>query len=47
MSSELLKLPSPYISDVVFDIINKAFDTGIFPDDWKKAKVSPVYKADE
>ena len=27
-------------------LINQSFDTGIFPDDWKKAKVSPVYKAD-
>ena len=37
---------------MICDIINQSFDsfdTGIFPDDslWKKAKVSPVYKADE
>ena len=46
ISSKLLKLANPYISETIRDIINQSLDTGIFPDDWKKAKVSPVYKAD-
>ena len=45
ISSRLLKRASPYISDVICIIINQSFDTGIFPDDWKLAKVFPVYKA--
>ena len=38
ISSRLLKLWSPYISN---SIINQVLETGIFPDDWKKAKVLP------
>ena len=45
ISSKLLKLPAPYISETIRDIINQSLDTGIFPDDWKKVKVSPVYIA--
>ena len=44
--SKLLKLASPHISEVICDIINQSFETGIFPEDWKKAKASPGYKAD-
>ena len=47
ISSRLLKLCSPYISDSICDIINHVLETGIFPDDWKKAKVHPIYKSDE
>ena len=38
---------SPYISDSICDIINHVLETGIFSDDWKKAKVHPIYKSDE
>ena len=27
--------------------INHVLETGIFPDDWKKAKVHPIFKSDE
>ena len=47
ISSRLLKLCSPYISDSICDIINHVLETGIFPDDWKKAKVHPIFKSDE
>ena len=42
ISSKLLpSLPAQaYISDVICDIFNQSSDT--FPDDWKKANVSPV-----
>ena len=39
ISSRLLKLCSPNILDSICDIINHVLETGIFPDDWKKAKV--------
>ena len=45
--SQLLKLCSPYISNSICDIINHVLETGIFPDDWKKAKVHPIFKSDE
>ena len=47
ISSRLLKFCSPYISDSICDIINHVLETGIFPDDWKKAKVHPIFKSDE
>ena len=47
ISSSLLKLCSPYISDSICDVINHVLETGIFPDDWKKAKVHPIFKSDE
>ena len=42
-----LKLCSPYVSDSICDIINHVLETGIFPDDWKKPKVHPIFKSDE
>ena len=47
ISSRLLKLCSPYISNSICDIINQVLETGIFPDDWKKAKVHPIFKSDQ
>ena len=32
-------------SDSICDIINHVHETGIFPDDWKKAKVHPIFKS--
>ena len=47
ISSRLQKLCSPCISNSTCDIINQVLETGIFPDDWKKAKVHPIFKSDE
>ena len=47
ISSRLLKLCSPYILDSICDIINDVLDTGIFPDDWKKAKGHLIFKSNE
>ena len=47
ISSRLLKLCSPYISDSICDIINHVLETGIFPDDWKKEKVHLICMSDE
>ena len=45
ISSTLLKLVVR-ISHIC-DIINHVLETGIFPDDWKKAKVHPIFKSDK
>ena len=47
ISSRLLRLCSPSISNSLCDIINQVLETGIFPDDWKKAKVHPIFMSDE
>ena len=47
ISRRVLKLCSPYISDSICDIINDVLETGIFPDDWKKAKVHLIFKSNE
>ena len=47
ISSRLLKLCSPYISNSICDFLNQVLETGIFPDDWTKAKVQLIFKSDE
>ena len=42
----LLKISARYICDSLCTLINKSFVTGIVPDDWKLARVTPVYKGD-
>jgi retron-type reverse transcriptase len=44
--SKLLKLSAPIVSKSLCDIFNLSIQTAIFPDDWKLAKVSPIYKGD-
>jgi hypothetical protein len=43
---KLLKLSAPIVSKSLCDILNLSIKTAIFPDDWKLAKVSPIYKGD-
>ena len=47
ISGKPLKLCSPYMSDSICDIINEVLETGIFRDDWKKAKVHLIFKYNE
>ena len=47
VSCGLDNISSPYISNSICDIINQVLETGIFPDDWKKAKVHSIFKFDE
>ena len=47
ISSELLKLVNIDISDCITLIINQSFRSGIFPDQFKIAKVTPIYKKDD
>lgn len=43
----LVKLAAPYIADSLCDIFNSSIRLGIFPSDWKIAKIIPIYKGDE
>ena len=43
-SARLLKDAAPVIVSSLTFIINLSIRSGIFPDDWKIAKVTPIYK---
>ena len=40
-----VKLAAPYIAKPLAKIFNESLLAGIFPSDWKEAKVIPVYKS--
>ena len=40
----LLKIASNILSPSLTEIFNKSPSTGNYPDDWKMAKVIPIYK---
>ena len=40
----LIKLAAPYIADDITFICNHSINNSIFPNKWKEAKVSPLYK---
>ena len=44
MDVKLLKLASPVISKSLESVVNSPLENGIVHDDWKKARVTPVYK---
>lgn len=44
ISIRLLKLALPVISSTLTDIYNTSIVSGIFPNDFKMAKVNPIYK---
>lgn len=46
ISAKLLKEAGPIVSASLTYIINLSLTTGIFPDDWKGARVSPIHKGD-
>ena len=45
LPATLVKLAAPYIAKPLAKIFNESLLTGIFPSDWKEAKVIPVYKS--
>ena len=47
ISNKLLKLSAPFISKSITDLFNFSIQTNTFPDDWKIAKVSPIFKTGE
>lgn len=42
---KLIKLASPYIAKSLTSIFNRSISTGIFPCEWKTARVTPIYKS--
>lgn len=46
-NAKLLKIAAPFISDCLAYICNLSLSESVFPDDWKKAKVTPIYKSGE
>ena len=39
-------MPASVISDSLCNLFNCSIATGVFPDDWKIAKVKPLHKGD-
>ena len=46
MDVVLLKEPALYISESLARVINKSLESAVFEQDWKNARVSPIYKDD-
>ena len=46
ISAKLLKISASAIADSLCRIFNKSAETGIFPTEWKNAKVFPLFKKD-
>ena len=44
--TSLLKLSFAFIASSLTRIFNLVISTGIIPNDWKSARVTPIYKAD-
>ena len=47
ISTKLLKLAGDTIIESLLKIFNLSLKTGIFPDDWKLAKVTPIHKSED
>ena len=47
ISNKVLKLAAPIIYRQLTDLFNLSVRSGVFPVDWKLAKVSPIYKTGE
>ena len=46
MDLVLLRKSAPYISISLANVINKSLSSGVFEQDWKNARVTPIYKDD-
>ena len=44
ISCEIIKIAAPAISDSLTQIFNQAITLSSFPDEWKTARVTPLYK---
>ena len=44
ISARMLKLVGPIIAPSIAKLINCSFDTSVFPQRWKTAKVTPLFK---
>ena len=45
--NKILKIAAPVISISLADLLNLSITTNTFPDDWKVAKVFPLFKSGE
>ena len=45
ISSQLIKISAPVIVALITEIFNCSVLTGVFPDEWKAARVTPVFKS--
>ena len=45
--NKLLRLAAPIISEYIAHLFNLSLCSGIFPSDWKLAKVTPIYKGNK
>ena len=45
ISSKIIKIASPSISDSLTHIFNQSITLSLFPDEWKTARVIPIYKS--
>ena len=44
IASHFLKIAFPVISSSLCGIYNLSMETGVFPDNWKEARVAPIFK---
>ena len=44
ISAKVLKIAAPVIAPLLALIFNQSISTGIFPSDWKIARVTPIFK---
>ena len=47
ISNRILKIGAPFIHKKLIDIFNLFIVSGIFPSEWKIAKVTPIFKSGE
>ena len=47
ISNNLIKICADGITKVFTDFVNLSLRSGVFPDDWKKANVTPIFKKDD
>ena len=45
--TNVIKSICSFICDIISHLINSSLSTGIFPDELKNAKITPIYKSDE
>ena len=45
--AKVLKLTADIIAPSLSYIFNLSLETGIYVDDWKRARVNPIYKSDD
>lgn len=44
IGANILKLSAPFIADSLTRICNLSIQTGVFPEQWKTARVTPLFK---